>query len=742
MAQSLGSVDVYRQASGTITNYGSLTEALSSQPALVAGDVVAVRGIVDQSLGVPIAYSETTTNESFPLVVPSGVTVRTQGPDPVYVATVASGPVTLMALDPSGGAPAPTTRIEGLRFQGAETALRVGTTQASESLDVVISDVRFGRNENGLWVEAAPGQITVRVEDCWVADEVPVSQPVVAPRKFSRGLVFHAHEAGVTANPGDVDATVVDLRTLGLFLSGQMLPVDYARPSFHDLEPYGSKITRLIEVFAEGSSSEGEHVWAGTYYEVLPIPTVRLTVNGSTLDGKGYQAGAGWDVGLYLDTNSGQALPILDYAAAWHVETNGTTLRNFGAAGVYGESWLETRGMLQMHTSTVEDTGYTATPAPLGFLRSGVHLVTHESYIAFGATDCEFSDNVGNGVYAMTENSILANDMDFPTGLYVDVRDSGFHGNGGSGLFLDGSPDKGQSGFQGGIVGGTYDFYLGPDPIRNQPMHAMAPLLVGEDGIQADGRLPDGQGVAEACGFSNNGAYGIRVRLRGGSLTGTGSRGFASMRFVDDYVWNNALGGYRADLSPAPGNDTNPYLLTPIVHSTFADNAGWSVEVVPFHPGSGNTVTRFYWQDETGAQNFLVTSLFHSVFQRQNPGTDDFGPELVNLLVWDDGAQGDWWGQEDRIGWASIRAHYGAISNTTSWSTQDSAPFLGPFDPASRDWRRYSMDEAQMGNHPAFFKSGDYLHAGRDLSEDHDDIEGVSRQPMPTHTRDLGGEEG
>ena len=570
-----GYVEVVRGGS-VVFSATSISGAISGAPGgLQAGDQVLIQGLVNGS-GAPRAYSTTTTLESFPLTFPSGITVKPRDSVAVYiVAAAGSGVTNLITVVPAAGVP-PVTRLEKLRLAGAEDAILLQTASASQSLNVVCDKIYFDKNTTGLSSIAAGGAIRVQVKDCKITNGVPIQDPTPITRFFSVGLEFRAQDSD-----GKVEATVDNLSTFGLFTTAQMKPIPYSRTSFsHDMEAYATEITRLIEVYAASAltNDEGEHA---ANFAVLPVPQVLLTVNGSTLNGAANQGDAGWDVGIYADTGSSGSV-ILDYFSYWEVVLNGTTLRNFKAAGIYGEATVETRGMLRLNDVLIEKIGL-MTPVTAGqTFKSGVHLVTQESYIAFEADNSEFLDNRGNGVYLMANSAIQGSDMELPTGLYVDLDHCELHGNSLSGLFLDAGPDKPHFPHnQGAIVGGTYDYY--PKASRTEKS------LIWEGG-EPDGHLPRGQGVVNGCLLSNNGEYGVRLRALGdyseGNLTAV------SIRFVNDYVWNNPLGGYYARLEPfinapflAPG------LFAPLVHCTFAVNhaggaSGWSVEIDPVTIGT------------------------------------------------------------------------------------------------------------------------------------------------------------
>ncbi len=730
-AWSQGYVEIVRSGS-VIHTSTSISGAISGAPGgLVAGDQVLIQGLINGS-GAPRAYSTTTTGESFPLAFPSGVTVKPRDSVAVYIVAAAGSGVThLVTVTPVSGTP-PVTRLEKLNLAGAEVAVLLQTANGNQNLDVILDKVFFGRNSTGLSSIASGGTVKVQVKDCKIVDGVPVQDPAPINRLFSVGLEFRAQDTD-----GKVEATIDNFSTFGLFTAAQMKPIAFSRLAYsHDMTPYATEITRLIEIYAAstlGGGDPGEH---DTNFAILPVPRVILIVNGGALDGKAYQGDAGWDVGLYADTSSGGTV-ILDYFAYWEAVFNGTTLRNFKAAGIYGEVTVETRGLLRLNDVLVEKIGFATPSTPGETFKSGVHLVTQESYLAFEADNSEFLDNRGNGIYLMANSAIQSSDLELPTGLYVDLDHCEIHGNSLSGLFLDAGPDKPHfSHNQGAIVGGTYDYY----PIATR----IEKSLIWE-GNEPDGRLPRGQGVVNGCAVSNNGEYGIRLRALGdfseGNLTAI------SVRFVNDYVWNNPLGGYYAKLEPFINSPfLAPALFAPLVHCTFAENhsggvGGWSVEIDPVTVSGSPPARLFFWDDypSLADNRVLGTSINNCVFQRPLYTDPDFGPKLETFDVFDTNPPGSfWYPAPDLVPWAGIRGRIVNLASDGVFSTNLASPFFGPINPTNRAVGQFFLDNTNQTD-PKFFFSHSYIRAGFSLTEDVLDYEGFTRPALAL--RDKGGEE-
>lgn len=728
-----GYVEVVRGGS-IVHTATSITGAISGAPGgIQPGDQVLIQGILNGS-GAPRAYSTTTTGESFPLAFPSGVTVKQRDSVAVYIVAAAGSAVpTLITVTPAIGV-APLTRLERLRLAGAEDAILLQTTASNQALNVVCDKVFFDRNETGLSTIAVGGTIEVQVKDCKISNGVPIQDPPSENRKFSVGLEFRAEESA-----GAVMATVDNLSTFGLFAASQMEPIAFSRSSFsHDMSAYSTEITRLIEVFAASNlvGGDGEHA---ANFSILPVPRVILTVNGSTLNGSANQGEAGWDVGIYADTSASGAV-IQDYFSYWEIILNGTTLRHFKAAGIYGETTVETRGLLRLNDVLIEKIGITKPITAGATFKSGVHLVTQESYIALEADNSAIMDNRGNGVYCMANSAILGSEMELPTGLYVDLDHCEIHGNSLSGLFFDAAPDKPHfPRSQGAIVGGTYDYY---------PASARIDKSLIWEGNEPDSRLPRGQGVVNGSLISNNGEYGIRLQGLGGfsaDLTAI------SVRFVNDYVWNNPLGGYYARLEPTADSPfLAPALFAPLVHCTFADNhsggaGGWSIEIDPVTVSGSPPQRLFLWDDYPDNppsvppdSRLIGTSINNCVLQRPSHQDPDYGPQLESFDLFDDGVNPFWILPSNLVPWAGIRGWIADVSADFAVSTNLASPFFGPINPSNRNVSQYFLDNTVQPN-SRFFFSHNYLRAGFSLVEDSHDYEGYTRPALVD--RDKGGEE-
>lgn len=313
----------------------------------------------------------------------------------------------------------------------------------------------------------------------------------------------------------------------------------------------------------------------------------------------------------------------------------------------------------------------------------------------------------------------------------------GVHGNSTSGIFLDAAPDKPHFPHnQGAIVGGTYDYF----PVATR----LEKSLIWE-GNEPDGRLPRGQGVVNGCAISNNGEYGIRLRALGdyseGNLTAI------SVRFVNDYVWNNPSGGYYARLEPFINTPfLAPALIAPLVHCTFAENhtggaGGWSVEIDPVTVGGSPPQRLFFWDDYPNVNDnrVLGTSINNCVFQRPNHQDPDFGPKLETFDVFDTNPPGSfWYPAPELIPWSGLRALKSGISSTDAASTDWPSPFFGPINPTNRTTGQFFLDNTNLSQ-PRFFLSNPYLRAGFSLTEDVVDYEGFTRPALAL--RDKGGEE-
>lgn len=720
---------VWLKHDGGYFPYFSITAAALAS---VSGDTIFIRGMVDAA-GAPKAYSLATSGESFPITIPAGVTVKPLDGTPVFVAIDITDPaVEILTSQAVPGPTPPQTRIEQLRLGGANVAISASAA-ANQQINAVLEGIRFGVNTTGLLASATGGTISIQVNNCRVVDGNPLGAPIPQPRLFTSGLVFQANDAAMQGPPGLVDADVTNLETVGTFALSSMQGTGFTRQAgSHDLTPFGN-FTRLISVLANGDTNNGIGEHNGFALANPGISRVILRLNGGVLDGKSLSASTGWDVGVYADTQS-PAVQILDYCSAWEVTITGSQLRNFRAAGVYGETYIETRGKLTMSQAIVERIGAFSPATTDTALYSGLLLASTESYLSVEAANCSFLDNQGSGAYFHAHDSIQAAEMYFPTGLFTDLQRCASHGNQRNGLHFDAAPNKPHfPRIQGATVGGAHDFY--PSTYRS---------LIDRGG-EPDPNLERGQGVVNRCDISNNGDYGVLIEATGSYFDGPEFTA-ASVRFVNTYIWNNPDGGFFSRLTPVSRTENKaPLLVSPLVHCTLAYNgpssgAGWTMEVEPVNIGAGPPDRSFFWDDDPfnplPHPEILVTSLNNTIFQRAVSTDGDFGGNLDAIEIWDQGVPGTfWWGASARIGRAGLRGSY-VPDGVDPKNTVFACPFAGPINPGGRTSSQWFLNQ---NGQAVFYESNNYLRAGFSLSEDAADYEGVTRPAYPL--RDKGGEE-
>jgi hypothetical protein len=231
----------------------------------------------------------------------------------------------------------------------------------------------------------------------------------------------------------------------------------------------------------------------------------------------------------------------------------------------------------------------------------------------------------------MTALSTIINEGNHPQGLYLLARDSVFHNNGGDGIGMAGGKNMATGNYTSPcVIGGTWQEHAANG----------SRTLVGSPANP----LPNGQGIVERCAISNNGEHGAKIYIAGSSFVPS-SCGIASVRFVNNMIWNNSMSGVLAVLDRQAGlYSAGPYLLTPIVHCTIAGNGDLpdlslgsqsSVEICELFTSSGSTPSGLYkWLDVQGP--YLVTTIVDSILQRKNTSDQDLGPFLDSqLIVWD-----------------------------------------------------------------------------------------------------------
>ncbi|MFK5954839.1 MAG: hypothetical protein QM477_00160 [Planctomycetota bacterium] len=415
--------------------------------------VIDVIGMSDPN-GNPLGYSQRPltgspqTAEIFPIGVPPGITIRQSGSVPVYVWDAVGGiGLNLFELDFSLTGPA-LTRFTGISMMGGAVAVEARSLAAFSELDVLIKNCRFS-GQTIATIANAEGGATIRfgVQNCTIADStITTSADPPILRAPSTGFEFVARGSSAGLLPSTTIGRIEDLAVVGDF--AVMAPAD-PRVGFNDLM---IPTTKLVHVFVEGFENLREYGNAPTSYVPIPIPTVNVDILGGAWRGGDLASpgSGGWDIAAYAESQGGgTASNPHDYQCGYTVSMAGTSISNFRTDGIYGSAFNHSRGNINLLGGTsVTNTGFGAT---VETENSGVHVFALESYLGLQAAGCNFSDNLGNGVYANTGGNLIVNLPDIlqiaPQGLYVGITKSEIHNNGANGVYLR------NEGFQPGFIG-------------------------------------------------------------------------------------------------------------------------------------------------------------------------------------------------------------------------------------------------------------------------------------------------
>lgn len=688
--------------------------------------------------------------ESYPLPLPPGITIKGHVIlAPTSIGSWSSSPTTGPFFE---FVEAPNSNYSGaaklidINFLGGDTALSFAANNGSTPLFVVIKGCRFKGNGVAVDTSAAAVQdYSIRVEDCVISDAAFTTYQTIQYTPSRVGLRFKATQGSSLGTPPHVTGEVINLSIAGQYPSGILDPtppigVGEGNDLVTYTPPAGSagEFTRAIEVHVRGNVSLLEFDGLSAQQTVAAVD---LDVSGGLLDG-GAAAGTsrGWDVGVYAmaEDHGSSGGGVGNYSSRYSVDITGTVIEEFRAAGVYAQVGQDTRGHLGLNgLAEVRWTGIQDTTQSNDVLSTGVHAVARLGLLSVVTDRAFIHDNRGNGVLCFSPGTAISG---LPFGLYLEMKRTGIHHNGRSGIILDGG--YGHAGFgqvQGGVVGGTRDLTAGGD--MSLVRHASKPFF---------NALPyHGQGVINGCAISaEDGRYGILCRVRGSSLrpnTNDTIENFsaASCRIVNTYVWGFDLGGYLADLDRAPNAalESGPTLLTPIIHSTLVNNPVYSVEIVEQSP---NAAYRYYRDDPVGGE-YLNTMIAHSVFDTRS-GQPDFGPNLdpdPNLGGIQQWAIDDGFGAHatdiDKPHVVSIRAVFAHGTTTGMDSYTDDVPdYVG--SPAGFNPDQWFLSSTMANDE--LDETATFLNAGGDLESEADtDIENYQRPTLASGNRDKGGEE-
>lgn len=593
---------------GTPGAFTSITGALASS---ASGDTIQVKGMVDSVSNLPVGYTEINffggIGETFPLVVPSGVTIAgTSGPVYVYSQN-ASPPAAIFDLNTGVS----QTRIGNLGVLGGAIGIKVHGGNA----DVLLQKITFSNNVVGFSSLAQDTSLhTLEITGCTFKGLLPSLANPPGSYAESVGLKFEADELTSGLIPR-IEATVNNLASVGPF-TGMGGVGSY---SVSDL-PFGngSSASCLVQVLAQGDSQE----FLSPLGVAQPIAEAVVSLNGGTLDGGPDPAHAGgWDIGVYSAIKSKFSGTSTNYTAATTVTLTGVVLEDFREAGVHGTANVGTRGIVNLRgQTTVQNTGSGLTHNTSAYpIHNGVHMFCIEGYLALSCDDSNFGNNLGSGVFLSCPGT-LNQETTFDMGLFLGIRRSKMHLNGESGLELFSGviPPSAPFFAQPGIVGGTWT-------IASDPAYSGEVLLVEGD---ASATKPYGQGVVDRCAISNNGRNGIHVRVEGDE------KHYVFTRFVNNIIWNNEWEGFLSEIALASGEaGVDGVILTPLVHCTLAGNGDVTDATIEFaEPSSGGGTRNYAWIHPLGGNPIFGTEIVNTILQRKSSANADLGPNVDLVL--------------------------------------------------------------------------------------------------------------
>jgi len=633
--------------------FDSITSALGSgqvQP----GDTILVVGMTYN--GLPAGYSDAqppyrpypgnpnSNPETFPIVVPDGVTIQASGSVPVYVWSTAATPVSgLFRFEGSSATPLQQKLLK-LVLLGGEDGVEV-VAGNEDDLDVVLQGVYFGWNQHAVDADADLGSwVDLAATNCTLTDRTITTDPAVLPPVLQdpvSGFDLFADQSDPLAEPGHIEATVSNLSLDGSFPTAPGV---------------------VFSLSAKGQRRE--HLSVPPF--VQAISEVVLDLNGSILDGVAANgaAPAGWHEGIHIELKRYQGLVLEDFAAGVRVNLNGSTLKRFRDYGIFARGVADTRGEIVLNGgSAVLHTGYQYGPGgpTSGEPADGIYLNPVEAYLSLTATNAVIYQNARDGISLDVDGSDLSTAMHQPVGCYLGLQQVDLYQNLRDGLHLESSA---------GVVGGTWLWHGG-----TRYFYRTFPNVM----------VAQGQGYVDRCTINNNGEHGIYINL---AASGPSARNFANVRLLNSFIWNNGKEGYHAE--------TNGYttLLAPAVHCTFVGNGDPAAGFYNMEISGSGTDRRFHRLEYGPAPSYdeihLFTKLWNSIFQGKNSGDNDFGFGLWALHALDPGPGGSW--ADNVVYFRGLRSTEDYLEPNQSWWTDQAAPFVGPISYTSQDPSQFRLD--------------------------------------------------
>jgi len=592
---------------------GSEFDAVSSVLAfhsltLAHGDVIEIVGLEDPGdPGNPYVYSafpfpgSTGAGEAFPIKVNKAISIRraSVGGYPVVFGNEGGSSSELFHLElPIGSHVSFQFELKDLSLLGSNIGVKIfDAVQSSSAVGakVKLQNIQFINNRTAVKIELDDKETVAPliIRNCRVVDYalgLPVQYSEMAPRI---GFDLSVKDEGNF--PSFLSVDVDSLQILGDFADTD----DFADSAIFKLTSFG-KI---------------DWVTGGGPF-VLPTQVV-LDIDGSVVDG--HKESGGWNYGVFVNVE-GDVSPIkLDsYRAGARVNLVGTDLRNFRSNAV--DFGTNSTGWGLLTLSNAASVSFNGTPnqnqGPIG---AGIYAHTLGGYLGVigqstgpGSVSFHASSNEAEGLFLDAKSTHDSDNVlfKFPEGVFLGLREANIAGNKSHGIFCEAS--------ENGVVGGT----------RFQVTGGGNPDICYQDRSLF---VPNGQGYLENCRINNNSKAGIEVSLfeflPSGKTKVTPS---ASFRIIDSVIWNNEEEGFNVLVNDIEEFDGR--ILTPIIHSTMADNGQATINMDWATASSGATMPAIFKQDaciyHTG-NDPLRFVIWNSIFQRRFSSLLDFGGVFI-----------------------------------------------------------------------------------------------------------------
>ncbi len=255
--------------------------------------------MIDPASGLPVGYTQTNyflggSQETFPLQIPSGVTVKKSGSVPVFIWDSVGGAIPPDLMETTSSTVMQPTKIIGLSFLGGRNAIYSEAMGSGNRIDLLVNDCRFSRNQVGVFTKALTGGLArAAVRNCLISDQAPNAmggRPALQDQQV--GIKYWALDSGASSSSQAV-GEILNLNTSGSFSA---MDPQYPNNGYNGYMMLNLQTSRLVEVWAaESDVSVREHPGAPISYAKSPIPTVKLDIiGGDWVGGDGIDSG--WDL--------------------------------------------------------------------------------------------------------------------------------------------------------------------------------------------------------------------------------------------------------------------------------------------------------------------------------------------------------------------------------------------------------------------------------------------------------------